>query len=97
MEGVMSGLKSFLGISTDAISNVLPLTNWKHQRGDEDAVRGWCVGEQAGDGGTPSAARPPQLSGEPPKQQKSQTFFLTLQVGRYWPMARIEYQVCCCG
>ncbi|KAL4443808.1 hypothetical protein ABPG75_011545 [Micractinium tetrahymenae] len=38
MAGAMQQLKSFLQIDPHLPSDSLPLTNWKHKRGDEDAV-----------------------------------------------------------
>ncbi len=39
MGGVLRRLKTFLGVAETLPSETLPLTNWKHKRGEEDAVR----------------------------------------------------------
>ena len=39
MGGAMHDLKNFLGLDPQLPSDTLPLTNWKHKRGDPDAVR----------------------------------------------------------
>lgn len=39
MAGAMQELKAFLEVDPHLPSDSLPLTNWKHKRGDEHAVR----------------------------------------------------------
>ncbi|PSC68106.1 sulfotransferase [Micractinium conductrix] len=44
MGEAMKGLKSFLGLDPTQPSDKLPLTNWKHKRGDENSVgRYWNI------------------------------------------------------
>ena len=44
MGEAMKGLKSFLGLDPTQPSGKLPLTNWKHKRGDENSVGGGVGG-----------------------------------------------------
>lgn len=85
MAGAMADLKTFLEMDSTWGPQELPLTNWKHKRGDEDAVSGmpppalFCG---IGSCGSPShACMFPSPS----------SVCVCFQVGRYWNMTRTEY------